>query len=971
MDWETINEFRAEATSAALQIQALLPQLQFNKPDPQSDVGQKLIPLIQVLQINSSMIRNENVREIARKLQQVFESLIQKQRTITPETLERLNQAVRLTLELLERMTPEEPNPPHKQFEIAMGRFRAEGSEDRDLSNLRPPLPSIPNPQPAPPSPPPIPSSTGTGPDGEIPADLDLSLLEDYLEEGHELLNQLEQQLTQLERYPNERTLLNSIFRIVHSFKGDSYAIGLRQTGDLAHRMETVFDRIRTGNLRITPPLMDALLACLDGLRSNLGFLSQRRFVERGLSHLAERLDRAGLTGVALEATSATPSEKAPSPPLSLKEIVDEGDKEIMQEMIPQMGEEVLELLKEFEDCLLGFDQGEITPEGINRAFRAIHNLKGIIGYYGSREIVDLAQSTESLLAKVRSSEIQMTGELCDLMLHSVDLLRKLNRPALAGEPSEALSSESARMIDQIEKALGIQAKKGKEPGEISEEGKGVGATAPVQTLPEAPLPESPPTISGPFQASLADTTGSVATFRSLRVDVDKLDRVMNLMGEVVINKSRLDQQVSDALRLLERMSIRRTLFEKPRPGVGRRHFQSRQRLPGMLSLTVEREEELPIEELRDDMGRTNEVLRRVVGELQEGLMSLRMVPINTIFIKFPRLVRDLCRKMNKDVRLEIHGEETELDKNIVEEISDPLLHLVRNAVDHGIESAEERVKVGKPEAGRIFLSAHHEGDHIIIEIKDDGRGMDPENLKELAVRKGLITKEQADNLDRFAALNLIFLPGFSSKEQATDVSGRGVGMDIVKFNVARLNGTIDIDTEVGRGTCFTLKLPLTMAIITALLVRVAGQTYALPLSSVKEALEVAEADIKGVGSREVIDLRNRILPVVRLASVLGLRQDRSDPGGHPYPIIVAGSAESRIGLRVDKIHGKQEIVIKSLGDILLKVKHLSGGTILGDGRVVPILNVQSIIDSVTHGEGRRGEKMEGPGLPTRSTPGP
>ncbi|MBI2061140.1 MAG: hybrid sensor histidine kinase/response regulator [Nitrospirae bacterium] len=846
MDWATTCVFRDEAMASAKSILENLEMLGVAVEGRLPDTVSKLVESSRVIQVNAGMIRNEGARKLGRKVQELVEEVAARGVPVSPPTLDRVKKSVDLVLELLEKMSEAIPSPADERVDSFVSQYRAAATAPPAATP--PAVEGMPSP------------AEGTPPGAEapsteeIPVRLDANLVDAYVEESQELLGQLELQLMTLEQQPEDHELINGIFRIAHSMKGNSFTVGMRKTGELAHKMENVFERARSGKLAVTPRVTDGMLACLDGLRMNLANLAQGRHVERDLSHLALRLE--GVT--------------AGSP----RRAMGEG-----MVAAPFMG----------------------------------------------------ASSDAGVKPAPTPSPSKGEGQ---------------------GLPADSVAGGGERLRDAH------------------------GTPAPA-----------------------------AAGMRSLRVDVQKLDRVMNLMGEIVINKSRLDRQVSVALRLLERMGWANAVVEKiassvsmdrermasdvlprlpesngqaapvvngpDREGVhhgalGSRSQAQARRLMAELRRLLESDDpgELAPGELRDDIGRTNEVLGRVIGELQEGLMGLRMVPIQTVFGKFPRLVRDLSRSMQKEVVIEIRGEETELDKNIVEEISDPLLHLVRNAIDHGIESAAERERSGKPAIGTIRLNAFHEGDHIIIEVEDDGRGLEPTKLGEVAVRKGLLTREQADHLDRFAALNLIFLPGFSSKEEVTAVSGRGVGMDVVKFNIAKLNGTIDIDTEPGEGTCFTLKLPLTMAIINALLVGVAEQTYALPLSSVEEAIGITEQNVKGVGKREVIHLRDRVLPVVRLESVLALPSGPAPSNGRQRPVIVAGSAESRIGLIVDRIRGKQEIVIKSLGDVLLKVKHLSGGTILGDGRVVPILNIQSIIDAASQGAAIGGPGIERTGAP-------
>ena len=330
-----------------------------------------------------------------------------------------------------------------------------------------------------------------------------------------------------------------------------------------------------------------------------------------------------------------------------------------------------------------------------------------------------------------------------------------------------------------------------------------------------------------------------------------------------------------------------------------------------------------------------------ITTELQTAIMRTRMLQIGRVFNKFPRVVRDLAKEFGKQIDLVIEGEETELDKSLVEEIGDPLVHLIRNAADHGVETPDVRRAQGKPEKGRLRLAAAHEGNHIVIVIEDDGAGLDPEKLKRKAVEKKLVTAKEAAEMSTTEAYNLIFQAGFSTAERVSKVSGRGVGMDVVKTNIARLNGTIAIESEIGRGTRFTLKLPLTLAIIQSLLVRVGGETYALPLHAVVEVVGLDGQNVSTIKGREVLRLRERVLPLLTVGDLLATTGARHD--GRRYAVVV-GVAHHRLGLVVDDLIGQKEIVIKPLGSYLKKIPGLAGSTILGDGRVIMILDVAELV---------------------------
>jgi chemotaxis protein histidine kinase CheA len=393
---------------------------------------------------------------------------------------------------------------------------------------------------------------------------------------------------------------------------------------------------------------------------------------------------------------------------------------------------------------------------------------------------------------------------------------------------------------------------------------------------------------------------------RMVRIDVERLDALMNLVGELVIDRTRL-----------ARIATR---------------------------LTHHTDEPTLVEELTE----TCRHLARISDDLQDEVMRSRMLPIESVFSKFPRLVRDLAQKVGKRIDFIVEGKDTELDRSVAEQISDPIIHLLRNSIDHGIESEEERRTSGKPEVGQVRLSARHEENQIVIDIEDDGRGMSSEKLKAKAVSKGLLTPESASRMSDREALELIFGSGFSTAEQVSDISGRGVGMDIVRTNVERLNGSITLETELGQGTRFTVRLPLTLAIIRALLIDVGGQIYAIPLSSVVEALRIERDELRPVNGREAIELRGQVLPLIRLGQIFNITsQKQTDADADRSFVVAVRWGERRGGLLVDSLIGEQEIVIKSLGKLFRNAHGISGGAVLGDGRVAPILDVAALIKHI------------------------
>jgi two-component system chemotaxis sensor kinase CheA len=420
-------------------------------------------------------------------------------------------------------------------------------------------------------------------------------------------------------------------------------------------------------------------------------------------------------------------------------------------------------------------------------------------------------------------------------------------------------------------------------------------AAKPGPAKPAAPA--SPP--SGQAAQGADQSKGKSSS--TIRVDHEKLDHLMNLIGELIINRNRYT----------------------------------------MLARHLESGQDVDVADVAQNLTETTYAMARISDDLQDTIMKVRMVPVSSVFSRFPRLVRDLSRKSGKEVDLIMEGEETELDKSVVEVIGDPLVHLIRNAMDHGVEAEDVRIAAGKPAKGKVWLRAYHRGNSVAIEIEDDGKGIDPEKMREVAIRKGVITPEEAKNLDDREAMELIFAPGFSSAETITDISGRGVGMDVVRTNIKNLKGSVTISSEVGKGTRFTLSLPLTLAIIDALMVNVAGENYAIPLDAVSETTKIEARRLTDVKGRKAVTLRGEVLGIVSMAELLEL----PEPEEHPevLSVVVIHDNQRRLGIVVDKLHERQEIVIKPLGEYLGDVKGISGATIMGDGSVILILDPHEI----------------------------
>ncbi|HAO93655.1 MAG: hypothetical protein A2X99_06540 [Deltaproteobacteria bacterium GWB2_55_19] len=556
----------------------------------------------------------------------------------------------------------------------------------------------------------------------------------------------------------------------------------------------------------------------------------------------------------------------------------------------------------------------------LNDIFRSIHTIKGAAGFLGFQQMVEVTHVTEDVLNKLRKGEIAVDAGIMDAILESVDLIKVILNNI---REKNGRTEDASGTISLLTRILSFVRADTETPAAIETE---QAAPAPV----EAPKAEEPVTESAPNPVDLPKTEpgadkvvdiprleakpqaaeakqqkdegGGKEKEQSIRVDIERLDSVLNLAGELVLSRNRLMRLGS--------------------------------RLP-----ETDAEEEL--------VSHVNEAIAQldlVTTDLQLAVMKMRMQPIAKVFNKFPRMVRDLARQNNKEVELVIRGEETELDKTVIEELGDPLVHLIRNALDHGMETPEERVAAGKPRCGTVSLSAYQEGRHIIVSIAEDGRGMNPVHIKNSAVEKGLLTEDEAGRLSNKDALNLIFIPGFSTAKKVSNISGRGVGMDVVKTNITRINGSIDIDSEVGRGTTITFSLPLTLAIIQALTVDAGGEVYGIPLSTVIENIRVADCDIKTVDSREVIQIRDRVYPVVRLGALVSGNVTTAQ-SEWKY-IVLIGIGEKRFGILVDRLHGQEEIVMKSMGEYLKGTEGIAGACITGDGNVILILDLAGLMQA-------------------------
>ena len=659
------------------------------------------------------------------------------------------------------------------------------------------------------------------------------------------------------------------------------------------------------------------------------------------------------------------------------------------EEFISYFRDEAEELLQQIDADLLKLEEfvssGETDPEIVNSLFRALHTVKGSAGMLGFTEIQGLAHKLENLCDLLRKDRMPLSESVVDLLFSGRDLLtelvecaigehdapqgvdayiRKLDQftsiyeetahviegrvgqqqsfeeaaaaehPAVSPNDVAAFEAEVERLLAQAAGAapaaaaaapvsdIGVDVPAFEDLHEIPVAAAPI-APPPAPVTPPPPAPQAvvaPPPPPKPAAESKSATPNAEqkrsSIHQTIRVDIERLDSLLNLVGELVINRTR----ISDIATTLERL-----MNDK----VGSAGNNS----SGIIA------------PLAKDLADSAALLARTTNEIQESIMKVRMVPIGQVFDRFPRLVRDVAKARGKEVQLVISGAETDLDKTIVDEVGEPLMHLLRNNVDHGIEPPEEREKLGKNRAGTITLNAYHEGNQIIIEVSDDGGGINLEKVRARGIKQGLISAD--DRLSDREIIELIFTPGFSTAEVVSDVSGRGVGMDVVKRNITRLKGVFDVDSVTGQGTRFTIKLPLTLAIIQALLVRVAEELYAIPLDSVIESQRVEMSDVRTVHGNEVITLRGQVVPLLRIAEFFELGS-RRDPD--KVMIVIVGLQGRQVGLVVDSFEGEQEIVIKPLSDVVGRIAGISGATILGNGSISLIIDVHSLVSEAYAG---------------------
>ena len=707
--------------------------------------------------------------------------------------------------------------------------------------------------------------------------DADDEILQDFLVEAGEILEQLSEQLVELESRPDDMDLLNAIFRGFHTVKGGAGFLQLNALVECCHIAENVFDMLRKGERRVDAELMDVMLQALDTVNVMFQQVRDAQEPTPATPELLAALSRlADPDAAPAEAPAAEPVvEPAPAAAAAYGDITDAEFEQLM---------DALEPAAEAPAAPVGAGGDDITDDEFEALLDQLHG-KGQFSA-GAKEP---AKAAAAPAAEAPAGGDEISDDEFEALLdqlHGKGQFTGAKEEAPA--PAEAAAEKKAEQApapggddnitdDEFEKLLDELHGKGQFTGAKEE---------PAAAKPAAPAPAPKPAAAAPAEkpASEAETT--------VRVDTARLDEIMNMVGELVLVRNRLVR--------------------------------------------------LGLNSGDEAMAKAVSNLDVVTADLQSSVMKTRMQPIKKVFGRFPRQVRDLARNLKKEINLELIGEETDLDKNLVEALADPLVHLVRNAVDHGIEGPDEREAAGKSRSGKVVLSAEQEGDHILLSISDDGKGMDPDVLRAKAVEKGLLDKDAADRLSESDCYNLIFAPGFSTKTEISDVSGRGVGMDVVKTKISQLNGIINIYSTKGQGSKIVIKVPLTLAIMPTLMVMLGNQAFAFPLVNVNEIFHLDLSNTNVVDGQEVVIVRDKALPLFYLKRWLVPGAQHDEPGeGH---VVILSVGTQRIGFVVDQLVGQEEVVIKPLGKMLQGTPGMAGATITGDGRIALILDVPSML---------------------------
>lgn len=691
--------------------------------------------------------------------------------------------------------------------------------------------------------------------------------LEIFIDESSEHIQTLSDCIMTLEQEPENKDTINEIFRAAHSLKGMAGTMGFKRMQHLTHDMENVFQEVRSDKIKVDSSMIDLLFKCLDAIDSyveNIKSTSDEgtddnEVIIKELNDFIAKANgqpvskQAEAQETATEAKAQASSDASPNV-LDTIELTN-NEKNLIDEAI-SAGLKIYGMtVTVANDCLLKAARAFLV-------FRAVEELGQILVYRPS------SQDIEDEKFDLSFSFFVASGESFDKLEHA------------------------ASNVSEIDKVFGKEITEFHIEGEAEQTAQ---ASEETQKAPAAKTETAKPKASNDSQKQ-AVSHKKATTSRTVRVDIEKLDMLMNQVSELIIAKNSLVAMSSSDGENNNNQSFHEQI----------------------------------------------EYLERITTNLHESVMKVRMVPIESVTQKYPRMIRDLSRTLNKKMNLVITGEDTELDRTVVDQIGDPLQHLLRNSADHGLESNEVRLERGKPEVGTIFLNAYQEGNNVVIKVGDDGNGINTEAVKAKAIERGIVTAEQAENLSQKDIINFLFMPSFSMAKQITDISGRGVGLDVVKSGIEQLGGDVSVSTELGKGTTFTVRLPLTLAIIQALMVEIRDEIYAIALGSISNIEDIPVKDIKYVQAKEVIHLRGSVIPIIRLDKMLDIEPKEQEPDH--LTVVIVQKGDQQAGLVVDNLIGQQEIVIKSLGKYINGNKLISGATILGDGDVALILDVNTLM---------------------------
>jgi two-component system chemotaxis sensor kinase CheA len=722
--------------------------------------------------------------------------------------------------------------------------------------------------------------------------------LEIFIDETREHLQTLSEQLLILEKEPENADTINEIFRAAHSLKGMAGTMGYKVMQELTHKMEDVFSDVRNGKRKVDSNTVDLLFKGLDRLESILDSI-----VNAGNEGDDDCQDLITQLQAVIDGTAAAPApapEKAEAPAPKKK-----GGKKAAAAAAaaaaeaPAAEEETKSEAADGEK-FRDFTYADFEVHAIENAIDEGMNAYGATVYiqescllkaaraflvFKALEEIGTVAKTEPSTQDIEDDKFEFDFSVVILTKEDVDKVQKAIM---------SVSEIDHVCIGKLDKET-VQKHVQRDEDEEEEESKPA-ENAAATTAAAAPA-AAPAAGATEAKKPTATTASKPIVNRSVRVDIEKLDDLMNLVSELIIAKN------------------------------------------GLVSLSSG---EGGDNRTGSDFNDQIEYLERIITNLHQSVMKVRMVPLESVFNRFPRMIRDVAKKLDKKMELYITGEETELDRTVIDEIGDPLTHLLRNSADHGIETAEERVKLGKPETGTISLNAYQEGNNVVIEVTDDGKGIDVEKVKNKAVERGLYTREQADLLTDKEAIDLLFKPSFSTAEKVSDLSGRGVGLDVVKTNIEKLGGDVEVKSKLHEGSSFIVRLPLTLAIIQALMVEIGSEKYAIPLGSIQTIEDIPVSDIKYVQSSEVINLRGSVIPLVRLNQLLDIESSKSPDEN--LTVVIVAKGESLAGFVIDTLIGQQEIVIKSISKYINSPKMISGATILGDGDIALILDVNTLV---------------------------